>query len=122
MTDKDKARLSKEFLTGIPELLVLRLLADGEKYGYEIVRDIKLRSHNSLRFGEGVIYPMLHAMQHRRMLAIRRQTVNGRERIYYRLTSKGKKQLTEKVSQWQQLTEIVQQFLGGGDSVGQPAS
>ena len=80
---------TKEYLSGVPELLVLRLLADREMYGYEIVRGIRLRSQQQMSFGEGVIYPLLHSMQKRRLLAIRRETFNGRPRIYYRLTAAG---------------------------------
>ncbi|MGI9519216.1 MAG: PadR family transcriptional regulator [Pirellulaceae bacterium] len=107
------SRPTKEYLSGVPELLVLRLLADREMYGYEIVRGIRLRSAEQMSFGEGVVYPLLHAMQKRRLLAIRRETFNGRPRIYYRLTASGHKKLDEKISRWNQVSSAIQAFLDG---------
>ena len=104
---------SRDYLYGVPELLILRILSDHEMYGYEIVQNIIERSGNEFRFGEGVIYPLLHSMQKRRLLAIRREKVNGRTRIYYRLTSGGKKKLENKSSEWRRVANAVQRFLDG---------
>ena len=53
-------RTNPSFLNGVPELLVLRLLAQREMYGYQIVEEIRLQSREALTFGEGCIYPYLH--------------------------------------------------------------
>ena len=82
-------------------------------YGYEIVRGIRLRSNEQMNFGEGVIYPLLHAMQKKRLLAIRREICSGRPRIYYRLTSSGRKKLQQKISHWNRVSQAIQQFLDG---------
>ena len=105
---------SKDYLLGVPELLILRLLHDQEMYGYEIVQGIKNRSSNQISFAEGVIYPLLHSMQKKRLLAIRRQKVNGRIRIYYRLTNNGRKKLESKQSEWTRVIRSVQMILDGG--------
>jgi len=110
-----------EYLSGVPELLILRLLEEREMYGYEIVRGIRLRSNEQMNFGEGVIYPLLHAMQKKRLLAIRRETFNGRPRIYYRLTASGQKKLQQKITRWSQVSQVIQQFLDGETS-DEPAS
>jgi PadR family transcriptional regulator PadR len=114
MNDMANSKYSKQFMSGVPELLVLRLLADREMYGYEIVQGIRLISKEQLSFGEGVIYPLLHFMQKRRLLATRRATINGRPRIYYRLTASGKKKLQEKVSDWSRVFNAIQKVLEGG--------
>ena len=106
-------RTATDFLHGVPELLILRLLAEREMYGYEIVQGIRLRSGNAVQFGEGVIYPLLHSLQKRRLLAIRREKVNGRPRVYYRLTATGHRKLEERVSEWERVTSIVQALLNG---------
>ncbi len=106
-------RSSKEFLQGVPELLVLRLLADREMYGYEIVRGIREHTNEQMNFGEGVIYPLLHTLQKRRLLAIRREKYNGRQRIYYRLTATGHKKLAEKISHWEKVSSAIQLVLDG---------
>lgn len=104
---------SKDYLYGVPELLILRILSDREMYGYEIVQSIKSRSNENLRFGEGVVYPLLHGMQKRRLLAIRREKVEGRNRIYYRLTASGQKKLQAKRSEWVRISTAIQSILDG---------
>lgn len=48
------------FMNGVPELLVLRLLEDAEMYGYEIAQAIRERTNFVIVVGEGVVYPVLH--------------------------------------------------------------
>lgn len=111
------SRQTKNYLQGVPELLILRLVADTEMYGYQIVKGIKTRSGDMLEYGEGVIYPLLHSMQKRRLLAIRRAKVNGRPRIYYRLTDKGRTVLEEKIFEWNRITAAVKSILDGNPDV-----
>src|SRR3569623_1533365 len=70
---------------GLSELMVLRLLREQEMYGYEIVQAIAARTRQALTPGEGVIYPLLHALEKDGLLKSRRKTVGGRSRIYYSL-------------------------------------
>lgn len=105
---------SKDYLYGVPELLILKLVSGQQMYGYEIVQGIKERSNGEMEFAEGVIYPLLHSMQKRRLLAVRREKVNGRERIYYRLTKGGEKKLAAKTNEWFRVSDAIRTFLGGG--------
>ena len=57
------AQTNPPFMSGVPELLVLRLLARQEMYGYEIVRAVKLVTQEAISMGEGVIYPVLHGLE-----------------------------------------------------------
>ena len=109
-----KKKYGKEYIQGVPELLVLRLLEDKEMYGYEIIQAIRLRSRDAIQFGEGVIYPLLHSLQKRKLVAIRKAKVQGRPRIYYRLTRRGQKQLQTKVSDWTRIAEAIHSILDGG--------
>ena len=107
------SKQSRDYLYGVPELLILRLLLDREMYGYEIVQGIKTRSGNAMEFGEGVIYPLLHSLQMKRLLATRRDKVSGRARIYYRLTARGQKKLESKQSEWVRISSAIQTILDG---------
>src|SRR5947207_2335607 len=51
------------FLNGVPELLVLRLLEEQEMYGYEIVQALRSRTAEVITAGEGVVYPVLHVLE-----------------------------------------------------------
>jgi PadR family transcriptional regulator PadR len=101
------------FMNGVPELLILRTLARGEMYGYELVQAIRLNTNQAIRIGEGVVYPALHALEHDGMLRSRRKLVNGRTRVYYALTRKGEKHLAGLVRHWQHITDAISLAIGG---------
>jgi PadR family transcriptional regulator PadR len=100
------------FMVGVPELVVLRLLVDREMYGYEIARAIKITTGNVLSLGEGVLYPALHAMESRGLVRARSSRIEGRVRIYYTLTPKGKRRLTRLTADWQRVSLSVNSVLG----------
>lgn len=91
------------FMSGVPELLLLRLLAQREMYGYELVRSIKLVTSEAISLGEGVIYPVLHGLERNGALKARRKTVDGRTRVYYSLTAKGRKRLDKLQGEWHRI-------------------
>jgi PadR family transcriptional regulator PadR len=101
------------FTNGVPELLVLRLLDRREMYGYEIVAAIHKGTGDALQAGEGSIYPILHAMVRNRWITSRRARAAGRTRIYYRLTDRGRAELSEAAARWRRLAAAVQNLLGG---------
>jgi len=99
------------FMVGVPELVVLSLLVDREMYGYEIARAIKITTGNALSLGEGVLYPALHAMESRGLVRARSSRIEGRVRIYYALTPKGKGRLTRLSVDWQRISLSVNSVL-----------
>ncbi|HYK37903.1 PadR family transcriptional regulator [Alloacidobacterium sp.] len=102
------------FMNGVPELLILRLLQHEEMYGYEIVQAIRGRSEAVITIGEGVVYPVLHALENDRALKSRRITVNGRSRIYYSVTPAGARRLADLAQNWTNLAAAIQTMLKGG--------
>jgi PadR family transcriptional regulator PadR len=101
------------FVNGIPELLILRLLEKQEMYGYQLVGEIQKRSECSFTFGEGCIYPLLHTMETKKWLAKRKETVTGRPRYYYRATAAGRKRLRALTQEWNRVQSGVQLVMGG---------
>lgn len=91
------------FMSGVPELLLLRLLEQREMYGYELVKAIKLVTGDAISLGEGVIYPVLHSLERAGALRARRKKVDGRTRVYYSLNAKGKKRLDRLQNEWQRI-------------------
>jgi PadR family transcriptional regulator PadR len=100
-------------MNGVPELLILRLLSTGEMYGYELVQTIRDQSREMFVFGEGVIYPTLHALERNGAVKSRRMPVNGRSRVYYRLTAAGKRRLGALSSNWSQVAGAINAILQG---------
>ena len=102
------------FMNGVPELLILRLLQQEEMYGYEIVQAIRSRTDAVITVGEGVVYPVLHRLERDGALKSRRKTVNGRSRIYYSVTRVGSRRLADLSEAWTSLAAAVQEMLTGG--------
>jgi len=100
------------FMAGVPELVVLGLLAGREMYGYEIARAIKAATHDALNLGEGVLYPALHTMESRGLVRARSSRAEGRVRIYYSLTARGKKRLSRLTLDWRRISLSVNSILG----------
>ena len=104
---------NSNFLSGVPELMILRLLQDREMYGYEIVQAIQAQSRGALSFGEGVVYPVLHGLEKDGALKSRRQTVEGRSRVYYSLTARGARRLFDLTDTWTATMQAIQTVLTG---------
>jgi PadR family transcriptional regulator PadR len=103
------------FMNGVPELLILTLLRGQEMYGYELVQAIRMRTDAVIAVGEGVVYPVLHALEQEGALGSQRRTVNGRSRIYYSVTPAGLRRLSELSATWITLTAAIQKLVTGGD-------
>ena len=112
-------RSNPPFLNGVPELLILHLLSRQPMYGYELVQAIKQATGQQLQFGEGCVYPILHRLEAQDLLSAGRESVSGRSRVVYRLTSKGKKQLGMTVACWQRVASAINEALRG-EGNGQP--
>jgi PadR family transcriptional regulator PadR len=102
------------FMNGVPELVILRLLQQEEMYGYEIVQAIRSRTEAVIAIGEGVVYPVLHGLERDGALTSRRKTVNSRSRIYYSVTPAGSRRLADLSQAWTNLAAAIQKMLPGG--------
>ncbi len=107
------SRSNPAFMTGVPEMLILRLLADREMYGYELVQAIEVATGEAIKLGEGVVYPVLHALEESGCLRSRRKLVSGRTRVYYSVTTAGKRRLASVTRDWARITRAVSQVLEG---------
>jgi PadR family transcriptional regulator len=104
-----------DFMNGVPELLILRLLKDREMYGYDLVRAVRASTGGEIALGEGVIYPTLHDLESRGFLETRRMATHGRTRIYYKLTRKGFNRLTDTAGEWSRIAVAVAKCMEGGE-------
>ena len=102
-----------DFMNGVPELLILRLLKDREMYGYDLATAIREATGGEISLGEGVIYPTLHDLERQNLVGSSHRKVGGRTRIYYRLTGKGEKRLADQTSRWARLVQAVATCIKG---------
>jgi len=114
-----RRKTNPDFLTGVPELLLLQLLSRQPMHGYAVVQAITQATAGELMFGEGSIYPILHRLESEKKLTTQRIEHNGRERIIYRTTQKGVAQLTESHSTWLKISDAVNAVLNGTHRLGE---
>jgi PadR family transcriptional regulator PadR len=105
------------FMAGVPELMILRLLQQRAMYGYELVQAIRLQTGDVVSLGEGAVYTVLHALEREAALSSRRKTVEGRSRIYYSLTARGLRRYRDLADTWTMLAGAIQSVIGrAGDA------
>ncbi len=102
------------FMAGVSELMILRLLQDREMYGYEIVQAIRTATREVISLNEGVVYPLMHALEKDGALKSRRIPAGARTRVYYTLTAKGVRRLFDRSDDWSRLHGAVAAVLKGG--------
>ena len=101
------------FMAGVPELMILRLLQDREMYGYQIVQAIRTETGDVVSLGEGIVYTVLHALEREDALKSRRKTVDGRSRIYYTVTANGLRRYRDLANTWATLAGAIQSVMRG---------
>lgn len=107
-------RISKELVKGSTALLVLSLIAGGEMYGYQVIRELEARSNDVFHLNEGTLYPILHALELEACLTARwEESDSGRKRKYYAITDKGRRELARQQREWQEYAVAVASVTGG---------
>ncbi|MBL4884494.1 MAG: helix-turn-helix transcriptional regulator [Planctomycetaceae bacterium] len=102
-------RVERELMRGAGPIAVLKLLEDGEKYGYELVEALSQRTDGVLGMGQSTLYPLLYNLEAQKLIKPRwAEADNGRKRKYYSLTAKGKKRLAHDTAQWQAVATAMQ--------------
>ena len=106
-------RPNPNFMAGVPELMILRLLQNREMYGYQIVQAIRAETADVVSLGEGIVYTVLHALEREGALKARRKNVEGRSRIYYSVTASGLRRYGDLAETWTTLAEAIQSVMKG---------
>lgn len=105
-------KIEKSLLSGSTPMLVLALLKDGDKYGYEMVSELARRSNDTFQLKEGTLYPLLHTLEKNNWVkSYTKTTPGGRERKYYHLTVEGRTYLDYKQQEWTLFSEQVNAVL-----------
>ncbi|HZI26843.1 MAG TPA: PadR family transcriptional regulator [Gemmatimonadaceae bacterium] len=97
-----------ELIRGTFDLLILKTLAWGPMHGLGVLRWIESVTEQRLMIEEGALYPALHRLEQRGwVVAEWGYSESNRKAKYYRLTPRGRKQLTTELSRWARYTEAV---------------
>jgi transcriptional regulator len=109
---KDKRENPGDLLQGTLDLLILKALAKGSMHGYGVAEWIHESSQDVLRVEEGALYPALHRLELRGLLASEWGTSdNNRRAKYYALTATGRKRLAEEAEYWRRMSGAVARVL-----------
>jgi len=107
------AAVEHEWEKGSAEPLILSLLEDQPRHGYEIGRLIDMRSRGALHFHVASLYPLLYRLEKRGWIEGRWvEKANQRRRRYYRLTTEGRRVLAAKRQKWQEFAGAVGRIAG----------
>src|SRR6266480_2298735 len=113
VTYMSSAILDRELKKGSAELLILSLVQDRPRHGYDIGQLIELRSRGTHRFNVASLYPLLYRLEKRGWIHGRWVEKAGqRRRRYYRLTPAGKKILAAQSDGWREFVEAISRITG----------
>ena len=105
--------LDRELKKGSAELLILSLVEDQPRHGYDIGQLIEQRSDGILRFNVASLYPLLYRLEKRGWIQGRWvEKSNQRRRRYYRLTAAGKQVLAAQRSSWLEFVRAINLITG----------
>ena len=97
-----------DLVQGTLDMLILKTLTRCAMHGYAIAEFIQLTSEEVLRVEEGALYPALHRLELRGLLASEwGLSENNRRAKYYRLTAAGRKHLAVEAGHWQRMTAAI---------------
>ncbi len=105
--------MDKKMMSIATSMLLLKLLSEEDKYGYQMIRELEERSEKFFFMNEGTIYPILHNLEKEGMIrSCSRTAENGRRRKYYSITEEGRAELQKKQAEWTGYRKAVGRILG----------
>ncbi len=100
-------------LKGHLDLLILAVLADRPRHGYDVIDELRSRSQDAFDLPEGTVYPVLHRLEEAKLLTSVWGHVDGRRRRTYQLTPAGRAALVEQRTAWDEFSSAVGAVLKG---------
>lgn len=104
---------SKQLKKGVLEIIILDLLTEKDRYGYELIKDLSERSRGFFELKEGTLYPLLYRLNGNGLIENYwgKEMNDAARRKYYHLTDKGIVELEKKKKQWKELVDAVNVIL-----------
>jgi PadR family transcriptional regulator, regulatory protein PadR len=101
-------RIDKDLIAASATPLVLAILAEGESYGYAILKRVRALSQGDFEWTDGMLYPLLHRLGRLGYVTTDwRTSAEGRRRKYYAITDEGRAALAEQQRQWAAVTRAL---------------
>ncbi len=108
-------KYERQIKKGMLDMLVLKLLERQERYGYQLIMELKEKSEGTFSLKEGTLYPILYRLEEEGLVESRWNEPNGKQaaRKYYYITEEGKKILQEIVELWKIITKKAADIMEG---------
>lgn len=106
--------VDKALVSGSMTMLLLRLLAEKDMYGYEMIDTLRRKSCNVFELKAGTLYPLLHGLEEKGLLRVYGQEHGGKIRKYYSITKEGRGLLESKKAEWNEYQSAVTSVLAMG--------
>jgi transcriptional regulator len=101
-----------EILQGTLDFIILQTLQWGPRHGYGLAQMVRANSANALNVDTGSLYPALHRLERRKLIAATWDVSDNKQRVrVYRLTDAGRKQLAVERSKWERLSAAIEGIL-----------
>ena len=110
VNDKYESQMKK----GVLDMLVLKLLAKEEMYGYQIISELKQQSEGRFTLKEGTLYPVLYRLEDDGLVESKWSEVKEKKQVprkYYVITNKGRQELVEIEKLWRAIQNSVAQIM-----------
>src|ERR1700712_2403234 len=105
--------MDKNLVAAMASPLVLAILAEGDNYGYAILKRVRELSREELEWSDGMLYPLLHRLERLgHVQAIWGAPPEGRRRRYYTITDAGREHLADQRRQWETATRTLSGLWG----------
>lgn len=111
MHDKYEGQMKK----GVLDMLVLKLLEDEEKYGYQIISELKEKSEERFTLKEGTLYPILYRLEDEKLVESKWSEPEGKKvpRKYYGITKAGRQELVDIEKLWRDIYRSAAKIMEG---------
>ncbi len=106
-------KYERQMKKGVLDLLVLKLLEEEPKYGYQLIQELKERSEETFLLKDGTLYPVLYRLEDEKFIESRWSSAEGKQvsRKYYEITEQGKKGLSEIYQTWKQISHGIERIM-----------
>ena len=111
MNDSFERQLKK----GVLDMLVLMLLSEGPKYGYQLIQELKQRSGDIFSLKDGTLYPILYRLEDSSYVVSKWSAAEGRQvpRKYYEITIDGIAALKDMRESWSNINGGIAEVMKG---------
>jgi len=104
--------ISSDIIRGHLDAIILKLIIEKDRYGYEISKEISSRTDNTFEIKEATLYAVFQRLEKNEyIVSYSGQITHGRKRKYYKVTESGQAYFKEKFKEWQTTKEIIDMLM-----------